>query len=134
MLKPAHSVETENVANIFSQIDRTRLSTELKIKLFKLAKEKDVERFRNLRKEIVYKIFDPDAIIEKNMCYRNEIKEWCAAMQDALVPNLDNFDDVEVEKILAILAYEKSRLEGKREYEELVNNLLIFMEKERRNM
>ena len=134
VLKPAHSVEAENVANIFSQIDRTRLSTELKIKLFKLTKEKDVERFRNLRKEIVYEIFDPDAIIEKNMCYRNEIKEWCAAMQDALVPNLDNFDDVEVEKILAILAYEKSRLEGKREYEELINNLLIFMDKERRNM
>ena len=134
VLKPAHSVEAENVANIFSQIDRTRLSTELKIKLFKLAKEKDVERFRNLRKEIVYEIFDPDAIIEKNMCYRNEIKEWCAAMQDALVPNLDNFDDIEVEKILAILAYEKSRLEGKREYEELINNLLIFMDKERRNM
>ena len=55
-------------------------------------------------------------------------------MQDALVPNLVNFDDVEVEKILAILAYEKSRLEGKREYEELINNLLIFMDKERRNM
>ena len=102
--------------------------------MFKLAREKDVERFRTLRKEIVYEIFAPDAIIEKNMCYRNEIKEWCAAMQDALVPNLDNFDDGEVDKILAILAYEKSRLEGRREYEELINNLLIFMDKKRRNM
>ena len=134
VLKPAHSFEAENLSNVFLQIDQTRLSTELKIKLFKLAREKDVERFRTLRKEIVYEIFAPDAIIEKNMCYRNEIKEWCAAMQDALVPNLDNFDDGEVDKILAILAYEKSRLEGRREYEELINNLLIFMDKKRRNM
>ena len=134
VLKPAHSFEAENLSNVFLLIDQTRLSTELKIKLFKLAREKDVERFRTLRKEIVYEIFAPDAIIEKNMCYRNEIKEWCAAMQDALVPNLDNFDDGEVDKILAILAYEKSRLEGRREYEELINNLLIFMDKKRRNM
>lgn len=75
-----------------------------------------------------------NTILERNICYRNEIKEWCVAMQDELVPNLDNFTEEEVNKILAILAFEKNRIEGKREYEELINNLLIFMDGEKRRM
>lgn len=134
VLKPAYSIESEDVEEIFSEIDKTRLSTELKIKLFKLIKEKDVKKFRNLRKAIIYEIFDPGTILEKNICFRNEIKEWCAAMQDALVPNLNSFEEDEVKKILAILALEKNRLECKQEYEELMNNLLIFIDKERRKM
>lgn len=134
VLKPAYSIESENVEGIFSEIDRTRLSTELKIKLFRLIKEKDVEKFRKLRKAIIYEIFAPDIILEKNICFKNEIREWCAAMQDALVPNLDSFEKDEVKKILAILALEKNRLECKQEYEELMNNLLIFMDNEGRKM
>lgn len=134
VLKPPCSIEFENVENIFAQIDKTRLSTELKVKLFCLVGEKDVDRFRNLRKGIIYEIFAPDTIMEKNICFRNEIREWCAAMQDALIPHLDNFEEDEIQKILTLLAYEKSRIEGKREYDELINNLLIFMDKRRREM
>ena len=72
--------------------------------------------------------------MEKNICFRNEIKEWCAAMQDALVPQLNNFEEDEIQKILTLLAYEKSRIEGKREYDELINNLLIFLNKGRGKM
>lgn len=134
VLKPPYSIEIEKTEDIFAQIDRTRLSTELKVKLFNLVKEKDVSKFRNLRKDIIYEIFAPDTIMEKNICFRNEIKEWCTAMQDALVPHLDNFEEDEIQKILALLAYEKSRIEGKREYDELINNLLIFMDKGRGKM
>jgi hypothetical protein len=134
VLKPPHSIEAENIEDIFAQIDRTHLSTELKIKLLALVSEKDVNRFRILRKGIIYEIFAPDTIMEKNICFRNEIREWCSAMQDALVPHLDNFEEDEIQKILTLLAYEKSRIEGKREYDELINNLLIFMDKGRRKI
>lgn len=134
VLKPPYSIEAKNVDDIFAQIDRTRLSTELKIKLYNLIKEKNVDKFRNLRKGIIYEIFAPDTIMEKNICFRNEIKEWCAAMQDALVPQLNNFEEDEIQKILTLLAYEKSRIEGKREYDELINNLLIFLNKGRGKM
>lgn len=134
VLKPPHFIESENIEDLFAQIDRTRLSTELKVKLFNLVGEKDVNRFRNLRKGIIYEIFAPDTIMERNICFRNEIREWCAAMQDALVPHLDNFEEDEIQKILTLLAYEKSRIEGKLEYDELINNFLVFMDKGRGKM
>lgn len=134
VLKPPRSVESENIEDIFAHIDGTRLSTELKVKLLRLAREKDVNRFRNLRKDIIYEIFAPDKILEKNICLRNEIKEWCIAMQDALVPHLDSFEEEERQKILALLAYEKSQIEDKQEYDELINNLLIFMDKGKRKL
>lgn len=132
VLKPAYSVEKTDMKDIFDKIEKIKLSTELKIKLSKFIKEKDIERFRNLRKSIIYEVFSPDTIMERNICYRNGIKEWCAVMHDELDPNLDAFTEDEVNKILAILAAEKNRIEGKGEYEELINNLLIFMDCERR--
>ncbi|WP_310603228.1 ATP-binding protein [Anaerosporobacter sp.] len=134
VLQPVHSLEKEKVEKLLEDIDKTRLSTELKIKLMMLMKEDNVNKFRNLRKTIVYEIFDPDAIMEKNICYRNEIKEWWGVMQDELIPCLENFDEEEVDKILAILAFEKNRMEEKREYKELINNLLTFIDKEGRRL
>ena len=55
-------------------------------------------------------------------------------MQTNLIPNLDNFNEDEVEKILTIIAYEKNIIEGKREYAELINNLLNFIDNEKRNL
>ena len=133
-MKSPHCIDREDVEGIFAPIERTHLSTELKIKLFTLINEKDINRFRNLRKSIIYEIFAPDTIMEKNICFRNEIREWCSAMQDELVPNLENFEEEEIQKILTLIAYEKSRIEGKREYDELINNLLIFIDKGRRKM
>lgn len=50
------------------------------------------------------------------------------------MPRLEEFDEKEVEQILTLLAIEKTRIEGKHEYEELINNLLIFIDGGRRMM
>ena len=134
VLQPVPRIKQEEVESVFGDIDKTKLSTELKIKLYKFIREKDVDRARNLRKSIIYEIFDPDAILEKNICYRSEIKEWMVAMQDELLPRLEEFEEKEVEKILALLAFEKNRIEGKQEYEELITNLLVFIDAERRRV
>jgi hypothetical protein len=134
VLQPIPKIKSEEVESIFGDIDNTRVSTELKTKLYRLIQEDDIDRARNLRKSIIYEIFAPDAILERNICYRSEIKEWMAAMQDELLPRLEEFNEDEVEKILTLLAFEKNRIEGKREYEELITNLLIFIDEERRRV
>lgn len=134
VLQPIPYIKQEEVESVFGDIDKTKLSTELKTKLYKLMREKDVDRARNLRKSIIYEIFAPDAILERNICYRSEIKEWMIAMQEELLPRLEEFDDDEVEKILALLAFEKNRIEGSQEYEELITNLLLFIDGERRRV
>ena len=129
VLQPIPNISVEDVERIFGELDKTRVSAELKTKLYRFANEKNIEKARNLRKSIIYEIFAPDAAMERNVCYRNEIKEWKMSMQDELLPRLDEFEENEVNKILAVIAYEKNRLEGKREYEELVNNFLTFLDR-----
>lgn len=131
VLQPIPVVKNEEIERIFGDIDKTRLSTELKIKLLKLIKETDLEKARSLRRSIIYEIFSPDAALERNICYRNEIKEWMSAMQEELTPHLEGFKEDELEQILALIAFEKSRMEGKDEYEELIKNLLLFIDGER---
>ena len=134
VLQPIPQIRVEEIELLFSDIDKTRLSTELKTKLYKLAYEDNVDKARNLRKSIIYEVFSPDAILERNICYRNEIKEWAFAMQEELIPKLDDFNEKEVEQILTLLAIEKTRIEGKQEYGELINNLLIYIDGGRRMM
>lgn len=134
VLMPPSSIDVEKCELDAKELLKTRLASELKIKFFRLLRETNVEKYRNLRKSIVYEIFEPDSILEKNIGYRNEIKEWCGVMQEELIPHLDVFDQEEKEKILAILAFEKNRIEGKTEYAELIKNLMIFLDSERRHM
>ena len=134
VLLPVGRIDVEKCELSEKELLKTRLASGLKIKIKKLLNEKSVEKYRNLRKNIIYEIFEPDTILEKNICYRNEIKEWCNAMQEELIPRLELFDADEREKILAILADEKSRIEGKNEYTELMKNLMIFLDAERRHM
>lgn len=134
VLLPVGRIDVEKCELSEKDLLKTRLASGLKIKIKKLLNEKSVEKYRNLRKNIIYEIFEPDTILEKNICYRNEIKEWCNAMQEELIPRLELFDADEREKILAILADEKSRIEGKNEYTELMKNLMIFLDAERRHM
>lgn len=132
VLKTPHAITCEKVDELFAKIDKIRVSTELKVKLYNIVSEKDVQKYRNLRKSIIYEIFDPDTIMEQNIGLRNEIKEWCVAMREVLVPNLDEFEADEIQKILALLAYEKSRVEDRKEYRELLNNLVVFMDQDGR--
>mgnify|MGYP002510935918 CR=1 FL=1 len=134
VLQPIPDIKAEDIDVVIDDVDKTRISTELKTKLYGLIWEEDIDRARNLRKSIIYEIFAPDSVLERNICYRNEIKEWMAAMQEELVPRLEEFEEEEVDKILALIAFEKNRLEGKREYEELIANLLVFIDGERRRM
>lgn len=134
VLMPPNSTDIDKCELSPAELLKTRIASELKIKFTKLLQERNVEKYRNLRKSIIYEIFEPDKILERNIGYRNEIKEWYGVMQEELIPRLDLFDLDEKEKILAILAFEKNRIEGKTEYAELIKNLMIFLASERRHM
>lgn len=128
VLKPASKVKVEEIENFISKIRKSRLSTSLKLNVVKILETENVDEIRSLRKSVIYEIFSPDTILEQTIRYRNEIKEWCRVMQEMLSPNLAEFEEDERNKILAIIAYEKDRIEEKQEFDELVNNLLIYIE------
>lgn len=113
VLRPMKSLKEESVEKIIDNINKTKLSTELKIKLLKMVAEKNVEKYRKLRRDIIYEIFDPDTILEKNLYRRDEIRDWYDAMQEELMPHIDEFDEEERNKILAILVTEKETIEWK---------------------
>lgn len=132
VLQPIPSLKKEAINVILKSIDKIMLSSELKLNLLKLTQETDLNKARNLRQSIVYEIFSPDTILERNLCYRNEIKEWRNAMENELIPQLEHFNKDETDKILSLLAMEKTKIEGRREYDELIKNLIIIMDSERR--
>lgn len=119
------------------KIVKEPLPTGLKVKLldfFKAAEKEDADRLDNLRADILYEIFKPDAVLEENIRFRKDIREWCKVMRKALVPNLEGFSADEIQAILTILVYEKGRMDDNREYADLVNDLVALENRERRWM
>jgi DNA helicase HerA-like ATPase len=126
------SANIEQVDDLRIKIRDARLESSLKIKLLRLLEEKDVDSVKSLRKDVMYGLFSPDHLIERNLCYRNDIKEWCNAMQESLVPDINSFEKDDVNKILATLANEKRIRDGREVYQELFVNLMTYIDKGRR--
>jgi energy-coupling factor transporter ATP-binding protein EcfA2 len=134
LLKPAceKPVEQDLSENeIFQKILESSLTADTKIALLKYMKESDIDKIRSLRKKIIYKIFSPDQVLANSLTYRNDIQEWYQLMMDKLEPNITQYAETEVDKILAILTREKANMDTRREYAELYQNLITFLGKGR---
>lgn len=134
VLQPMNNLKEEGVERIIDSINKTKLSTELRIKLLKMVAEKDVEKYRKLRQDIIYEVFDPDIVLDRNLYRHGEIEEWYNAMQEELIPHIDEFSEDERKKILAILVMEKGKTEKTSEYIDLINNLLVFIDNKGRRL
>lgn len=127
LLAPAGSVKEMDTRHFLKELKKIRISTELKLKIKEFTEEKNVDKIRAFRESVIYEIFSPDALIDKNLCYRNEIQEWKRVMVEELLPDISCFGETEKNKILSILAVEKMRTGNRPEYEELLDNFLNYV-------
>lgn len=134
VLLPVTKKMIEDVDALKNQIYVAKITSGLKTQLLKYIVEDDFERIRELRKDIIYGIFTPEIIMEKNLCYRNDIEEWCQAMINALNPNICGFNNIEIDKILSLLAIEKRQKDSRGEYQELFSNLMNYIDNGRRRI
>jgi hypothetical protein len=127
--KPVEQNLSEN--EIFQKILKSSLTADTKIALLKYMKESDINKIRSLRKKIIYQIFAPDQVLANSLACRNDIQEWYQLMMDKLEPDITQYGETEVDKILAILTREKANMDARREYAELYHNLITFLGKGR---
>lgn len=134
LLKPACEKPVEHDLSeneMFKKVLKSSLTADIKIAILKFMKESDIDKIRNLRKRIIYQIFSPDQVLVSSLIYRNDIQEWYHLMKDKLEPDISQYGETEVDKILAILTREKANMDTRREYAELYHNLITFLGKGR---
>lgn len=131
LLKPSERKLVESSLDdklMYERIFNARLNTNIKTALFNFMSADKIEEVKTYQRQAIYSIFSPDGLLESSLTFRYQMKDWYDLMYEKLLPSINDFNNDEVNKILAILAKEKAQLNEKPEYSELFRNLMAYID------
>ena len=103
------------------------IPTEAKIAFNKFAEALEKEEIQRLRGLILYSIFNTETAFDMARIHENDIASWYAKMREILDPDLSIFDEMDCEKIIAVLAKEKAERDETIESSRLFEKLMLFL-------
>lgn len=120
-------INSDKVAQLEKSIYKLQVASDVKVDLIRYFKEKNINKIQTLRSKIVYSIFNSETAIILSNFERHDMSSWYNMMLEKLEPNMETFDQVDQDKILAIIANEHAEREKSPESVEIRNNLLKFI-------
>ncbi|MCD8151279.1 MAG: DUF87 domain-containing protein [Clostridiales bacterium] len=124
-------LKSDKVAQLEKNIFRLQVAADTKIDLMRYIKEDRPEVAQKLRSRIVYNVFNSESAIMLSNTERYDINSWVNMMLDKLEPNIETFDRVDQDKILAIIASEYADRSKTPEAVEIKDNLLSLIKQHR---
>ena len=118
------TVKKNEIEKLKDSVCSIRVSSDTKIHLFRYFYENDPGIIQYLRSKIIVKLFNSDTALYLSHPERNIIQSWYNSMTNNLVPSLDSFNQIERDKIIAIIAKEAAELKKTPESVKILNELL----------
>lgn len=118
---------SNKLAELEKAIYKLQVPTDTKIDLVNYFREKEPKRIQMLRGRIVYSIFNSETAILLSNIEKHDIRSWYHLMLEKLDPNIESLDQLEKDKILAIIANEHAERERTAESNEIREDLLKFI-------
>lgn len=109
-----------------SLLSKPGISSSLKLKVERLFGNDDDESKNELKRSIIYELFNPGSVLDANYQYRNNVDEWYLNMVEQLHPSIKEEGEIDIRIILAILAAEKYRIDQQEEYLKLVDSMISY--------
>lgn len=120
-------VKSDKVAQLEKSVYKLQVASDTKVDLIKYFKENRPEKIQALRSRIVYSVFNSKTAIVLSNTEKHDMNSWYNMMLEKLEPNLESFNRVEQDKILAIIANEHAEREKSPESVEIKQELFRFI-------
>lgn len=124
-------VENNKLEKLEKKVLQLGIDTETKVTIIKYIREDDPMKIQGLRGKIIYSMFNSETAFVLSNAERNDIYSWCNIMLEKLEPNISIFDPVDQDKILTLITHEHAKRVQTSESNELMENLLGYVEKHR---
>lgn len=120
-------VNSNKIAELEQSVYKLQIASDTKVEIIKYFKEKNPEKIQALRSRIVYSIFNSETAIVLSNTEKHDMSSWYNMMLEKLEPNMENFSQVDQDKILAIIANEHAEREKTPESTEIREDLLRYI-------
>lgn len=120
-------IDINKVKELESFIYKLQIDSDTKVDLMRYFQEKKPENIQKLRNRIVYSIFNSETAIMLSNTEKYDMNSWTNMMINKLEPNIETFDIINQEKILAIIANEYAEHEKTPESIEIKNDLMRYI-------
>lgn len=120
-------MDTDKIKELERFIYKLQVSSDTKVDLIRYLQEKDPISIQKLRSRIVYSVFNSETAIMLSNTEKHNMNSWFNMMLDKLEPNIETFDRIDQDKILAIIANEHAEREKTFESAEIRNDLMQYI-------
>lgn len=119
---------TEKIAVLEETVYKLPLDADTKVLILRYINEKKPDTIQKLRSKIIYGVFNSETALLLSNTEKHDMFSWYNMMLDKLEPNITFFDDIERDKILAIIANEHAEKEKNAESVALFERLMTYIE------
>lgn len=106
---------------------RLSIPAETKVAFTRYLQATNKQEIQRLRGNILYSIFNSETAFDLARISETDISGWCEKMCTVLDPDVNYFDEIERQKILAVLTKERADREESVESVQLFEKLMNFM-------
>ena len=125
-------VSGDKANQIFDALNELPLSASVKTDVLKFMIADDSQTHRKLRESVVYKMFNSSEALSLARIEGDNIYLWYTALSDALFPKIDALDQIQQDRIIAIIALKQAEEFKTSENIELFNGLMDFLDRRQR--
>lgn len=120
-------INSNKIAELEKSVYKLQIASDTKIDIIKYFREKNPDKIQELRSRIVYSMFNSETALVLSNTERHDIHSWYNMMLEKLEPNIENFSQLDQDKILAIIANEHAERIKTQDAAEIREELLKYI-------
>lgn len=115
---------TKYLDELINGVYTLQIPSEAKVSFIRYTKAKTKDEIGKLRREVVYSLFNSEIAFELAKEKEDDIRDWYSCIKEILEPNIMFLDEFNLQKIIALLAKERTQLYSTDEAEDLYNRFM----------
>lgn len=117
-------MDSDRIFQLESSVYKLSIASDIKLDLMKYFRERKPENVQRLRSRIIYNVFNSETALMMSNSERHDMNSWFNMMIDKLEPNIDTLNQIDQDRILAIIANEHAAREQTSEAAEIKSDLI----------
>lgn len=122
-----NELDDKYVDSLIKDIYRLPISSETKVAFIKYTEAKTENEIQKLRGQVVYHLFNSEFAFVSAKNKETDVESWYNYIKGILEPSIAYLNEIEQQKIIAVITREKAHMDGKSETADLFNRLIDYM-------